>query len=287
MMEEKQGKILRIIMAAILLVSMYFVAGEGAAYVNSDDVVERGSNSGGFWEKMIGQSREGDGRTGNGESEEGTSGKEGEEKSGKGRSGKGEDGEGKAKFCVVIDAGHGGVDPGKVGINGSLEKDINLEIAKKLKKFLEAEDVEVIMTRADGNGLYDENASNKKVQDMKRRIAIIEEAQPEIVVSVHQNSYHEEYVHGAQVFYYTGSTTGKKLAELIQDCFVAGVDSENKREAKANDSYYLLKKTSRPIVIVECGFLSNREEEEKLNTETYQEKAAWAIHMGVMRYLNQ
>ena len=191
------------------------------------------------------------------------------------------------RICVVIDAGHGGADPGKVGINGSLEKDINLEIAKKLKKFLEAEDVEVIMTRTDGNGLYDENASNKKVQDMKRRIAIIEEAQPEIVVSVHQNSYHEEYVHGAQVFYYTGSGTGKKLAELIQDCFVAGVDSENKREAKANDSYYLLKKTSRPIVIVECGFLSNREEEEKLNTEIYQEKAAWAIHMGVMRYLNE
>ena len=281
-MEEKQGKILRIIMAAILLVSMYFVAGEGAAYVNSDNVVERGSGKGGFWETMIGQSRGGDTRTENGESEGGASGKKEE-----GKNGEDEGGEGKAKFCVVIDAGHGGADPGKVGINGSLEKDINLEIAKKLKKFLEAEDVEVIMTRTDGNGLYDENASNKKVQDMKRRIAIIEEAQPEIVVSVHQNSYHEEYVHGAQVFYYTGSSTGKKLAELIQDCFVAGVDSENKREAKANDSYYLLKKTSRPIVIVECGFLSNREEEEKLNTEIYQEKAAWAIHMGVMRYLNE
>ena len=279
MMEEKQGKILRIIMAAILLVSMYFVAGEGAAYVNSDNVVERGSGKGGSWETMIGQSRGGDDRTENGESEGG--------KTGKGKGGEDEGGEGKAKFCVVIDAGHGGADPGKVGINGSLEKDINLEIAKKLKKFLEAEDVEVIMTRTDGNGLYDENASNKKVQDMKRRIAIIEEAQPEIVVSVHQNSYHEEYVHGAQVFYYTGSSTGKKLAELIQDCFVAGVDSENKREAKANDSYYLLKKTSRPIVIVECGFLSNRAEEEKLNTEIYQEKAAWAIHMGVMRYLNE
>lgn len=277
MMEEKQGKILRIIMAAILLVSMYFVAGEGAAYVNSDDVVEREDGRKGFWEAVTG-------RGGTGETGKGTSGKEGD--AGR-RNGKGENGEGKAKFCVVIDAGHGGADPGKVGINGSLEKDINLEIAEKLKKFLEAEDVEVIMTRTDGNGLYDENASNKKVQDMKRRIAIIEEAQPEIVVSVHQNSYHEEYVHGAQVFYYTGSTTGKKLAELIQECFITGVDPENKREAKANDSYYLLKKTSRPIVIVECGFLSNREEEEKLNTEIYQEKAAWAIHMGVMRYLNQ
>lgn len=277
MMEEKQSKVLRIIMAAILLVSMYFVAGEGAAYVSSDDVVEQEDGRRGFWETVTGRDAAGKGETGEGSDGNG----------GRGSRGKGEDGEGNAQFCVVIDAGHGGADPGKVGINGSLEKDINLEIAEKLKKFLEAEDVEVIMTRTDGNGLYDENASNKKVQDMKRRIAIIEEAQPEIVVSIHQNSYHEEYVHGAQVFYYTGSATGKKLAELIQECFVAGVDPENKREVKANDSYYLLKKTSRPIVIVECGFLSNREEEEKLNSEIYQEKAAWAVHMGVMRYLNQ
>lgn len=132
-----------------------------------------------------------------------------------------------------------------------MEKDINLQIAGLLKKFLEAEDIKVVMTRTDENGLYDENASNKKVQDMKKRIAIIEEAQPEIVVSIHQNSYHEEYVHGAQVFYYNGSATGKRLAELIQKRFVINVDPENKREAKANDSYYLLKKTSRPIVIVD------------------------------------
>ena len=106
------------------------------------------------------------------------------------------------------------------------------------------------------------------------------------MVSIHQNSYHEEYVHGAQVFYYKGSVTGKRLAELIQKRFVITVDGENKREAKANDSYYLLKKTSCPIVIVECGFLSNRTEEEKLNSEAYQEKAAWAVYMGIMQYLN-
>lgn len=240
MIEEKQGKVLRIIMAAILLVSMYFVAGEGAAYVNSDDIEAK------------------------------------EE----------QDETGKEKFCVVIDAGHGGADPGKVGVNGSLEKDINLKIAKMVKEFLEAQDVKVIMTRTDDNGLYDAGASNKKVQDMKRRIAIIEEAQPQIVVSIHQNSYHEEYVHGAQVFYYAGSSTGKQLAELIQKRFVINVDAENRREAKANDSYYLLKKTSCPIVIVECGFLSNGEEEQKLNSEEYQEKAAWAVHMGIMQYLN-
>lgn len=168
-----------------------------------------------------------------------------------------------------------------------MEKDINLQVAELVKLFLEAQDVEVIMTRTDEGGLYDENASNKKVQDMKRRIGIIEEAQPQIVVSIHQNSYHEEYVHGAQVFYYNGSVTGKRLAELIQKRFVLNVDAENKRESKANDSYYLLKKTSCPIVIVECGFLSNGAEAEKLKTREYQEKAAWAVHMGVMQYLNK
>ncbi len=207
-MEEKQGKALRIIMAAILLVSMYFVAGEGAAYVNSRDVAG----------EEAGQSR--------------------------GR-------EEKEQFCVVIDAGHGGADPGKVGVNGSLEKDINLKIAEMVKSFLETEGVNVVMTRTDDHGLYDEGASNKKVQDMKRRIAIIEEVHPQIVVSIHQNSYHEEYVHGAQVFYYDGSATGKRLAEMIQKRFVISVDAENRREAKANNSYYLLKKTSCPIVIVE------------------------------------
>ena len=108
------------------------------------------------------------------------------------------------RFCVVIDAGHGGVDPGKVGRNGELEKELNLQIAEKLKLFLEASDVEVVMTRTTDTGLYDENASNKKVQDMKQRIQIIEEAQPDIAVSIHQNSYDEEYVKGAQVFYYGG-----------------------------------------------------------------------------------
>lgn len=238
MADERQKKGLGIIMAAVLLVSMYFVAGEGAVYVNS--------------ERLVAEEKE----------------KE------------------KEKVCVVIDAGHGGADPGKVGIDGSLEKDINLQIAMRLKSLLEAQDIEVVMTRTDDGGLYDENASNKKVQDMKRRIAIIEEAQPELVVSIHQNSYHEEYVHGAQVFYYEGSATGKKLAELIQKRFVMNVDAENKRAAKGNNSYYLLKKTSRPIVIVECGFLSNQAEAGKLNSKEYQEKTAWAIHMGILQYLN-
>lgn len=107
------------------------------------------------------------------------------------------------------------------------------------------------MTRETAEGLYDANASNKKVQDMKRRIAIIDETAPALTVSIHQNSYPEEYVKGAQVFYYTGSTEGQKLADLLQDSLVKRLDPENHRQVKANDSYYLLKKTSTPIVIVE------------------------------------
>lgn len=187
---------------------------------------------------------------------------------------------------VVIDAGHGGDDPGKVGINGANEKDVNLEIARLVKQYLEMSDVEVVMTRESDEGLNDEDAPNKKVQDMKRRIALIEEEAPALTVSIHQNSYPEEYVHGAQVFYYTGSAQGQRLAEGIQRRLVESADPENKRQVKANDSYYLLKKTGVPIVIVECGFLSNSAEAEKLCTPEYQQRVAWAIHMGILEYLN-
>lgn len=189
--------------------------------------------------------------------------------------------------CVVIDAGHGGADPGKVGINGAYEKDVNLQIAMRVRDYLEAAGVRVVMTREGDAGLYDSDASNKKVQDMKRRVALIDETAPAAAVSIHQNSYHEEYVHGAQVFYYNGSVKGEKLAQYIQDQMVEKTDPENRRKIKANDSYYLLKKTEFPIVIVECGFLSNSGEAKRLCSEDYQDRAAWAIHMGILQYLNQ
>lgn len=188
------------------------------------------------------------------------------------------------KKVIVIDAGHGGKDPGKIGIDGQIEKEINLQIAEILKVFLEMDGFEVIMTRTDDNGLYDEDASNKKVQDMKRRIQMIEEADPLLVVSIHQNSYPESYVKGGQVFYYGTSTDSKSLAETIQKQ-LKKLDPENHREAKANTSYYLLKKTSKPIVIVECGFLSNPDEAQKLSDEHYQEKLAFKIFMGIVQEL--
>lgn len=146
---------------------------------------------------------------------------------------------------------HGGSDPGKVGINGSLEKDVNLEIAKMVEKFLVQQDVRVIMTRTTQDGLYDKDASNKKVDDMKKRIAVIEQSSPDMVVSIHQNSYHEESVCGPQVFYYTTSTEGRALGELLQEQIIRTLQPEKERVAKGNDSYYLLKKTKEPIVIVD------------------------------------
>ena len=194
--------------------------------------------------------------------------------------------EGTDQKVVVVDAGHGGRDPGKVGVDGCLEKDLNLEIAKKVQAILEQQDIKVIMIRDTDKGLYEEQTSNKKVQDMKNRCALINETEPDCVVSIHQNSYHEEYVSGAQVFYYSSSAEGKALAEALQSELISYADPENHRQAKANDSYYLLKKTEASIAIVECGFLSNWEEAAKLQDDGYQSRVAWAVSMGILTYLN-
>lgn len=192
----------------------------------------------------------------------------------------------KKELCVVIDPGHGGIDPGKVGINGCLEKDVNLQIAKKLQKLLIQNNIKAILTRQRDQGLYSSNASNKKVDDLKKRIAFINDNAPDLVVSIHQNSYPEEYVKGAQVFYYAGSEKGEEIANILQENLRIYLNPENRRVAKANESYYMLKKTSFPIVIAECGFLSNNEEAKLLLEDEYQEKVAWALHMGIMQYLN-
>lgn len=193
----------------------------------------------------------------------------------------------KKKYIVCVDPGHGGTDPGKVGINGQLEKDINLAIAKKLKTYLEASDVTVVLTRDKDMGLYSSGDAHKKMADMRKRCQLIEEAKPDLVISIHQNSYHEEAIRGGQVFYYKTSVRGKKLAQILQERFDYVLGDANKRQAKANDNYYLLLHVKEPIVIAECGFLSNREEAEKLETKEYQDRLAWTLHMGIMEYLNQ
>ena len=179
----------------------------------------------------------------------------------------------RAKNTVVIDAGHGGSDPGKVGINKAEEKEINLKIAKKVKKILEKKGVKVVMTREEGNG-------SQKVQDMKERVKLINNTKPEFAVSIHQNSYHDEAIHGAQVFYYKHSAEGEQHASIMQKALLS-IDKENRRQAKADDTYYLLKRTEVPTIIVECGFLSNHEEAEKLVTDEYQQQVAEAIVKGI------
>ena len=187
---------------------------------------------------------------------------------------------------ILIDAGHGGNDPGKVGVDGVLEKDLNLTLAKKLEVLLEQQDMEVMLIREEDHGLYDDGASNKKAQDMKRRCELINSEQPACVVSIHQNSYHEENVRGAQVFYYGTSKESEQLAKLLQTELIRVGDPESARQARANDTYYLLKKTAVPTVIVECGFLSNWEDCAKLQDENYQDRLVWAIHMGILKYMN-
>lgn len=182
---------------------------------------------------------------------------------------------------VVIDSGHGGEDPGKVGVNGVNEADVNLKIAQKLKKILEAQGVTVIMTREDEGSL-----AGSKSEDMQKRVSIINEKKPALAVSVHQNSYSSEEVHGAQVFYYTNSAEGGKAARIMQEALL-DVDGDNKRKEKANDTYYMLKRTDVPVIIVECGFLSNRAEADLLVTEEYQDRLAEAIAKGILEYMGK
>lgn len=194
---------------------------------------------------------------------------------------------GEGRPVVVIDAGHGGNDPGKVGVDGSLEKDINLQIAMRLKEYLEQSDVKVVMTREEDVGLYHEEDSGKKAADMRNRCEIINQSGADLAVSIHQNSYHEEYVSGGQVFYYKDSENGKKLAEILQERFTYVLGADNRRLAKANGTYYLLLHVKCPIVIAECGFLSNWKEAAMLQDETYQDRVAWTLHMGILEYLNR
>ena len=182
---------------------------------------------------------------------------------------------------ILVDAGHGGADPGMIGVGGLEEKGINLQIAMKLREILEKKGFTVIMTREEDKGLYDEESRNQKAQDMQRRIALVKECKPVLCISIHQNSYQDEQIRGAQVFYYSHSEEGKRMAEQMQKALLT-VDETNTRQAKANDTYYLLKRTEVPTIIVECGFLSNPEEAAKLTDTKYQKKMADAITKGII-----
>lgn len=182
---------------------------------------------------------------------------------------------------VVIDAGHGGNDPGKIGTAGNQEKDINLEIALKLKDSLEAEGIIVILTRETDTNLATPGATNKKTSDMANRVELINESDADCLISIHQNSYSDPSVKGAQVFYYGGSEESKKLAEALQQSLISNVDPENHRQIKEGNDYYILRKTTCPGVIVECGFLSCPSEESKLADGSYQQELVDAITQAI------
>ena len=162
------------------------------------------------------------------------------------------------------------------------EKDINIDIAQKLCLFLEEAGADVYFTRND-----DEALGQTKSEDMKKRISVVDESNADIMISIHQNAYPSENVKGAQTFYFKGSDGGKALAEKIQASLISALDEKNKRTAKENTSYYIIKNTEIPSVIIECGFLSNPDEERKLNTEEYRLKTAWAIFDGIREYFNE
>lgn len=184
-----------------------------------------------------------------------------------------------AKKIIVIDPGHGGFDPGKIGTNGENEKHINLKISENLQAYLEQSGSYVIVTRSE-----DEALADKKNQDLKERKNITNASGCDVMISIHQNSFPKVGAKGAQVFYYNSSKEGKLLAKCIQNKIKEFADTSNNRDIKANTDYYVLRTTEIPSVIVECGFLSNVDEEAKLNTEEYQEKIAWAIYMGIIEY---
>ena len=162
------------------------------------------------------------------------------------------------------------------------EKDINIDIAQKLCLFLEEAGADVYFTRSSDEALGQTKSKNKK-----KRISVVDESNADILISIHQNAYTSENVKGAQTFYFKGSEGGKALAEKIQASLISALDEKNKRVAKENSSYYIIKNTEIPSVIIECGFLSNPDEEQKLNTEEYRLKTAWAIFDGIREYFNE
>ena len=188
---------------------------------------------------------------------------------------------------ILVDAGHGGDDPGMIGVNGLEEKGINLSISEKLRKSLEKKGFKVIMTREEDKGLYEENSRNQKAQDLQNRIALISRYKPVLSVSIHQNSYSDPAVYGPQVFYYKDSVEGEKLAQALQAQLNDQLKVKRPRSPKGDRTYYLLKRSQGVLNIVECGFLTNPSEASLLQTEEYQEKVAQAVTDGICNYLDK
>lgn len=188
---------------------------------------------------------------------------------------------------IIVDAGHGTPDEGAESLNGITEAEINLKIALKLQNLLEQSGCTVILTRSDGNEIYDvgsDSIREKKISDVKNRVKIGNESSADIFVSIHLNKIPEQQYYGWQTFYKKGSEESKLLATEIQNNLNDAIQKENKRIPAMLNSVYIMKNVEIPITIVECGFLSNPEEEELLQTDEYQNKLAWGIYNGINNY---
>ncbi len=192
---------------------------------------------------------------------------------------------------IVVDAGHGGLDGGAVSKNGISEKDINLRIANYLKSYLEKNGAKVIMTRTKDESLHsDEKGSvkSKKRSDLLNRRNKVNNSKADIFVSIHLNFFEQSQYKGAQVFYETIHPESQILAQKIQQELKSGLDNENNRQiAKIDGSKILYQNLLMPSVLVECGFLSNSDEAEKLNTKEYQEKIALSVNLGIIKFFAQ
>lgn len=197
---------------------------------------------------------------------------------------------GKTDFIVVIDAGHGGIDGGTQSANGILEKDINLQIALKLRDILESFGIKTVMTRETDVSIHSEGVEgirNQKVSDINNRYKIIEETPDALFVSIHQNYFTQEKYSGAQVFYSGNNPESEKLALAVRSSIIMNQQKGNTREIKKSGSeIYLLKKASVPAIMLECGFLSNAKEAELLQKEEYQQQIAFFTALGIIDYIN-
>lgn len=188
---------------------------------------------------------------------------------------------------IILDAGHGKPDEGAQSANGITEEAINLKIVKKVQALLEQSGSTVILTRSDENGIYDadeKSLKNKKRSDIQNRVKIGNESAADIFVSVHLNKIPQAQYNGWQTFFQEGSKLSQSLAKSIQSSLNESIQKENKRDSLKITGKYITDHVEIPTTIVECGFLSNPEEEKLLQEEDYQSRLAWGIYTGIMDY---
>ena len=199
-------------------------------------------------------------------------------------------GDGETERVIIIDAGHGGEDSGAVGVNGALEKDLNLAIAMLLGEELTARGYTVVYTRTEDKMLYSEDENIKgmrKLSDLKNRCKIAEEHPGALLISVHMNSYGSAKYSGLQVYYTKDNEKSNALAMKIQSAVRDRLQPENNRTVKSGEGLYLLEKSPVTSVIVECGFLTNSAECEKLSEKEYQKQLSFAVLCGIIEYIEE